>query len=329
MIADQLLEKLKQQSGDSPLSKKTGLIYATTTAQVDKWEAELPAYRHLRRQTHTEGAEFSDSVFEQSLGNPLDYLSARLENESPYKLTIASSCSAGLQAIAMGYQWILQEKVDACLVFATEILCQLTQSGFQGLRLIANGQSLPFSSNRKGINLGEAGAYILMERKPANASAKYLAQVKGASFNLDAFHPTAPHPEGEGSFLAMSDCLTQAGLSPNEIDWIYAHGTASPANDLSEARAINRLFGHENVYVTSTKSIHGHTLAASGLLESVIGIEAMLAGVVLPTLNDGVTDHQLGVKLAPQAFYKPVNYFIKNSLGFGGVNASVLFGRDL
>jgi len=243
----------------------------------------------------------------------------------PMALT-TSSCSASLQALATAFLWIRAKKVRRCIVGTTEIHADLTRVGFGSLRLLSKNICSPFDKNRAGINLGEGSAFLCLEDaglRPQTAGWGYLS---GAGLSTDAYHATSPHPEGKGSQEAMRMALESAKLDPKKIGWVYAHGTGSPANDLAEAKAISQVFSHKP-WVSSTKSSHGHTLAASGALESVLGLLAMKRNEILPTHNYKETDPQISLRITSEKVAQPLDHFLKNSLGFGGINASVIFSK--
>lgn len=306
---------LKDSGWSTQELQDSGLILASTTSQIDQWENILPL--------HAEGKSNANdphtAVGSQSLGKPLLTLAEHFKIQGPQNL-IASSCSASLQAIALASLWLRAGKIRRCIVGATEIHSNLTTHGFGALRLLAKNNSAPFDKNRAGINLGEGSAFLFLE---AGNKGKW-GQVAGFGLSTDAHHVTSPHPEGAGSQIAMRMALRNASLEPSAIDWIYAHGTGSPANDLSESIAIGRIFSHQPP-VTSTKTVHGHTLAASGAVESVIGLMAMKNGVSLPTL--GFVEKAPGMDIHVESSCRPISlrHFLKNSLGFGGINASVIF----
>jgi 3-oxoacyl-(acyl-carrier-protein) synthase len=300
--------------------KDCGFIFATTTGQIDLWEKVLNQYDSPQ----VTNEDCLKAALHQPLGAALFELAQFFGVRGPVA-QISSSCSASLQAIAMGLMWVQSGKVDRCIVGSTEINNDLTRVGFSSLRLLSTSVSTPFAQNRTGINLGEAGAFLFLERMDV-ASNPGWGFVAGSGLSSDAFHPTSPHPEGRGSYLAMEKALSSAGIESQDIDWIYAHGTGSPANDLAEAFAINQLFPHKP-FVTSTKSLHGHTLGACGALESVLGLLAMKAGVVIPNFNLPQVDSQINLNLPIQPTEKNFKQFLKNSLGFGGINVSVIFSR--
>jgi 3-oxoacyl-(acyl-carrier-protein) synthase len=265
------------------------------------------------------------AVAQQSLGSPALRLMEHFKIQGPRAL-ITSSCSASLQALALGLMWIRSGKVRRCIVGATEIHSELTRVGFGSLRLLSKEICKPFDRNRTGINLGEGAAFLCLEAGDLRRENPW-GYLTGAGLSTDAYHPTSPHPEGAGSVKALNAALRNGGLNAADIDWIYAHGTGSPANDSAEAQAIQQVFPHRP-FVTSTKSSHGHALAASGVLESVLGLMAMKKNKILPTSHFQDPDPLIDLAILAKAKDHVVHHFVKNSLGFGGINASVIFSRE-
>jgi 3-oxoacyl-(acyl-carrier-protein) synthase len=320
-LAYHTLTQAIQDAGWTPEQvSESGFLFATTTSQIDVWEKCLP---------QTPGSLVSPQNIElgvqnQSLGLPLVNLCKEFSIHGPQGL-IASSCSASLQALAIALLWIRAKKVRRCIVGATEINSRLTSRGFGSLRLLSTSPCRPFDSARKGINLGEASAFILLEEEDLEPSR--WGYLLGAGLSSDAFHSTSPETHGAGSQRSMQQALDSAGVQASQVDWIYAHGTGSPANDFAEAHAIHTVFPGQP-WVSSTKSIHGHTLAASGVVESVLGLMAMKTNQVLGTASCSNPDSNLPVRTTENSVNQPISFFLKNSLGFGGINASVVFSSS-
>jgi 3-oxoacyl-[acyl-carrier-protein] synthase-1 len=301
--------------------KETGFIFASTTSQIDQWEKHLPFYK----KNGYDLEKIKSSVANQSLGTPALRLAEYFGISGPVSL-ITSSCTASLQAIAMATLWIRSGKVKRCVVGGTEIQSDLTRIGFGSLRLLSKDNAKPFDKSRTGINLGEGSAFLCLEQSDLRSDNGW-GFITGIGLATDAHHPTSPHPEGLGSQRAIQMALQNAALSSADIAWIYSHGTGSPANDLAEAKAINHLFPH-GPYVTSTKSSHGHTLGASGALESVLGLMAMKSQQILPTAHFENADENIQLQIPKTTVKKAYSHFLKNSLGFGGINAAVVFSAE-
>ncbi len=192
--------------------------------------------------------------------------------------------------------------------------------------------SRPFDATRDGFVLGEgAGALILEEYEHAKArGAKIYAEVLGGGLSSDAYHMTAPHPEGDGVVAVMKNCLRNAGMKPEDVDAINTHGTSTPLGDVAELKAISKVFGEhaKNININSTKSMTGHLLGAAGAIEAIAAILSMKHGIVPPTINHENVDENIDPELnltLNKAQKREVNVVMSNTFGFGGHNACVLF----
>ncbi len=308
-------------AGWDRLNVDDGLVFATTTGRIPAWES--PLVDHLRGELSPE--KFAEVFRSQPLGSALDALKEEL-SFTGRTLLVSSACSAATQALALGAVWIRQGRAKRVLVVGAEVLCNLTLAGFNSLQLLAPEGARPFDLDRSGINLSEgAGAVCLEGASVAGGTA--IAMLAGYGLSTDGYHMTSPHPEGRGSYQAMRRALQTAGVTPADITWVHAHGTGSKANDSAEGAAVAHLFSEVRVapYISSTKRIHGHALGASGAIEAVLCVQAIQKGIVLPT--EGLTnpDPEIRVRHTPGVTRVPVRHILKNTLGFGGTNASVVF----
>ena len=217
--------------------------------------------------------------------------------------------------------------IDRIIVGGTDALTAFTISGFRSLMIFDEDWCRPFDEARKGLNLGEGAGFLVLESEKSLAiSGKVpLAQLSGWSNASDAFHQTASSPDGHGAKLSMIEALGVAGISPADIDYINAHGTATPNNDLSESQAIKSIFKDSIPPFSSTKSYTGHTLAASGGIEAVFAILALRNGLLYPNLNFETAIKETG--LVPQTKYEDslnIKHVLSNSFGFGGNNSSII-----
>jgi 3-oxoacyl-(acyl-carrier-protein) synthase len=306
------------QAGWTELKPGDGMILATTTGQILEWDSAFIAF--------TDGkitqAEFRTAFNHQPLGEWVSALGRQIGHDGPSAM-LTSACSASTQALALGAMWIRQGKVKRCLVGGAEVLCDLTTEGFRSLQLLSVNPSTPFDQNRAGINLSEGAAFLCLE---AEAKAP-LARLSGFGYSTDGYHMTGPHPEGDGSYRAMRDALAKAEIKPSDVSWVHAHGTGSQQNDMSEGLAMARLFGGETPWVSSTKWLHGHSLAASGALESALLVKAMGEGRVLHTRGLKVPDPKIPVKHPREDVNMPIRHILKNTLGFGGANAAIVLSH--
>ena len=251
---------------------------------------------------------------------------------------VVTACSTGAHSIGDAARMIAMDDADVILAGGCEdALCPLGIAGFAQARALSTNfndeptrASRPYDKDRDGFVMGEgAGVVVLEEYERAKArGAKIYAEVVGYGLAGDAYHVTAPHPEGSGAFRTMEMALRKAGLSPADIDYINAHGTSTPLGDELELGAVRKLFGNSiaNVSMSSTKSAIGHLLGGAGAVESIFCILALRDQVAPPTLNlDNPSEGCEGVDLVPyQAKPRQIRAVLNNSFGFGGTNASLV-----
>jgi len=251
---------------------------------------------------------------------------------------VVTACSTGAHAIGDAARMIAMDDADVMLAGGAEgAICPLGIAGFSQARALSTNfndtpekASRPYDKDRDGFVMGEgAGIVVLEEYEHAKArGAKIYAEVIGYGLSGDAYHVTAPHPEGDGAFRSMQMALRKAGLNPGDIDYINAHGTSTPLGDELELGAVRRLFGSaiETVSMSSTKSMIGHLLGGAGAVESIFCILAMRDQVAPPTINlDNPSDSCVGVDLVPNVAKKrQIKAVLNNSFGFGGTNASLV-----
>lgn len=252
-------------------------------------------------------------------------------------LSIETACAASSHALGESFRLIREGRVDAMITGGSEaVITPLALGGFCSMRALSvrneepEKASRPFDLNRDGFVMGEgAGLLILEEMNHAlERGARILAEVAGYGLSADAYHMTAPDPEGVGAALCMSGAVRDAGLRPEEIDYINAHGTSTKLNDESEVRAIKSVFGEHapKLAVSSTKSMTGHLLGGAGGIEAIFTVLTILKGVILPTINYETPDPECDLDFVPNAARKAnVRAAMSNSFGFGGTNASLVF----
>ena len=248
------------------------------------------------------------------------------------KATIMTACSSGATAIGLGRDLIRNGAARAMVAGGTEPLCRMTFSSFNALKAIDPEYCRPFSGNRAGLTLGEAAGILILESLAGarQRGAAVLAEVLGYGVTCDAHHMTAPDIGASGAVRAMREALRDACLGPEAVDYINAHGTATPPNDRMETRAIKEVFGTRarQIPVSSTKSMHGHTLGASGALEAVVSVLAIAEGFIPPTIHCETPDPECDLDYVTTGA-RPVapDVVLSNSFAFGGNNTSVIFGR--
>lgn len=315
-------EQALRSAGWNGLGPNDGLILATTTGQIPVWDKALTSY--LKKTLSKE--DFIAAFEHQPLGNLLSSLS-QTTGFTGRQLLLASACSASTQALAIASMWLEQGLVERCIVGGIEVLCDLTVQGFSCLQLLSQQSSKPFDAYRSGINLAEGAAFLCLEKNP---SSRAQAKLSGYGMTSDGYHMTAPHPEGKGCFAAMKSAIRQAGIGLDEIDWIHAHGTGSTHNDQAEAAAIKTLFLDQSLsspWVSSSKWVHGHSLGASGIVESILCIEALKRQTILKTHGLETPDQSLLLKHPSANMKLPLRNILKNTLGFGGTNAALVWSQ--
>jgi 3-oxoacyl-[acyl-carrier-protein] synthase-1 len=215
--------------------------------------------------------------------------------------------------------------IDAALVGGTDSLCLTTLYGFHSLQLSSPAPCRPFDAARDGISIGEAAAFVLLTRVPENLDPDAVL-LYGVGESSDAYHMSAPHPEGLGAKRAMQAALTSASMEPGDIDYINLHGTGTPSNDRSESQAVTSIFG-PTTPCSSTKGATGHTLGASGALEAVISALAIQNGLMPGGVHTTRIDPNLTAHYIKENRRAPVLRVLSNSFGFGGTNCSLILGR--
>ncbi len=255
--------------------------------------------------------------------------------------TTVSACASSANAIIDSKMLIQLGKADVIVCGGSE--AAVTASGVGGFNAMMalstrnddpKTASRPFDKDRDGFVLGEgAGAIILEEYEHAiKRGATIYAELKGGGMSADAYHMTAPHPEGLGAYLVMQNCLQDASVTADEVDHINMHGTSTPLGDIAESNAISRLFGEHaaEININSTKSMTGHLLGAAGVIEAIAAIQTIVHGIIPPTINHFTDDENIDPRLNftfNTAVEKEVNVAMSNTFGFGGHNACVLFSK--
>ncbi len=250
-----------------------------------------------------------------------------------------SACATGADSIGEALEMIRRGRADVVIAGGTEAaVCEIGVAGFNSCMALSTrnedpqGASRPFDSGRDGFVLGEGAGLIVLEslKHAEQRGANILAELSGYGASSDAHHVTQPHPEGEGAARAMKWAIEDAGIAPDKVDYINAHGTSTPLNDKYETIAMKRMYGYHayKLAISSTKSMTGHLLGAAGGIEAAFTVLAIKDGVVPPTININDPDPDCDLNYVPNnAIKQTVKVAMSNSLGFGGHNASLVFKR--
>ena len=289
---------------------------------------------YLRAVLHGETPDLGELVPHQPAA--VTDLLARLIGSRGPRSTIMTACSSSAIAISQGRDLIRLGRADVALCGGAEGLCRLTTAGFSALRATSPEICRPFDEARKGLNLGEGAAVLVLEsaEHARRRGARPLARFLGAGLSCDAHHMTAPHPQGEGALRAMRAACVAANISPADVGYINAHGTGTPHNDAAETAAVRRLFGAHarNVPLSSIKSMVGHTLGAAGAIEAAASVLSLLHDFLPPTAGLLTPDPAFGPAddfdfIIGKTREKSVDIVMSSSFAFGGNNAVLLFAR--
>ena len=259
---------------------------------------------------------------------PLDVIAQQFGLEGP-RACVVAACSSSTIAIGRGVEAIRSGRADAVLAGGTDALSRLTYSGFNLLRLMDVAPCRPFDRSRAGMNIGEGAGMLVLEDldRARRRGATIYAELAGHSLACEAFHPTAPEPEGKPIAAVVRLALDDAGINADQVQHINAHGTATPQNDTAEARGFRRVFGERagRIPVTSIKSMIGHCLGAAGAVEAAALALTIARGAIPPTIHHEETDGDCAVDVvANQARERSVRCAVSTSLGFGGNDSAIV-----
>jgi 3-oxoacyl-[acyl-carrier-protein] synthase-1 len=300
--------------------RRVGVFMGTSTAGI--LQTEL-AYRERDPISGALPASFEYGSTHNSF-SVADYLRRRCGLEGP-AVAVSCACASSAKAFGSARRMLEAGLIDAALVGGVDSLCLTTLYGFHSLQLSSPAPCRPFDVARDGISIGEGAALALLERAPDDLDGDSVLLL-GVGESSDAYHMSAPHPEGLGARRAMQAALRGAALEPGDIDYINLHGTGTPSNDRSESRAVTSLFG-PTTPCSSTKGATGHTLGAAGALEAVISALALQHGLMPGGVGTTEVDPMLTAHYIRDNRRAPVARVLSNSFGFGGANCSLIFGR--
>ena len=299
---------------------RTGLISSTSVGGMDITEKYFLNYEDLPEKqkyisTHDSGT--SSQQIAQEIG---------LQG---FVSTISTACSSAANAIMYGARLIKSRKLDRVIVGGTDALSKFTINGFKSLMILSDEFNQPFDLNRKGLNLGEAAAYLVLESDEMvqKTNKKVIGHLVGYGNANDAFHQTASSENGEGAYLAMKKAFDIAEIDLEKIDYINDHGTATNNNDLTEGRALLRIYENDLPKFSSTKPFTGHTLAAAAGVEAVFSLLSLQNNVIYPNLNFQSPIEELNIFPTTTLEKKDIQYVLSNSFGFGGNCSTLIFSK--
>jgi len=300
-----------------------GFFSANTVGGMDRTEQFYPEFMN-----NPEAGDLRDFI-NHSCGS-ITHLVAQFAGLDGLVTTVSTACSSSANSIMMAGQMIRAGMLDVALAGGADALSSFTLNGFNSLGILDRELCRPFDANRKGLNLGEGAAYLVLMSEAAlkEYGATHIALLTGWGNANDAFHQTASSPEGIGNGLAMQAALNAAGLEPSQISYINLHGTGTENNDAAEGISIERIFGASPPPASSTKSFTGHTLGAAGAIEAAFCSLAIRDGIIFPNLRWSAQ--------MPEISFKPVTrmeeaadlqHVMSNSFGFGGACTSLIFSK--
>lgn len=301
---------------------RTGIISATTIGGMELSEQFYFDYKNNNSLALLQNVSTHDN------GAGTDILANYLGIKT-YKFTISTACSSAANAVLLGARLIQGNVLDRVLVGGGDAISNFTLNGFDSLSIFDTEWCKPFDDNRKGLNLGEAAGFLLLENEKSLQKNKHtpLAFVQGWANANDSYHQTASSPDGKGATLAIQGAIKKAGVDPRQIDYVNAHGTATPNNDLSESIALQNVFGTAIPPFSSTKAFTGHTLAAAGGIEAVFSVLAIQNGLIFPNLNYTTPMQETTFGPTTTLVEKDINFVLSNSFGFGGNSTSLIFSK--
>ena len=318
---------------------RIGVIYGVGIGGIHTFESEMMYFDQVKER----GPKFSPFFIPKMISDlSVGHISIIFGLRGPNFVT-TSACASSTNAIIDAFNYVRLGKANAIIAGGAEAAVSVAGvGGFSSMKAISTrnddpqGASRPFSKSRDGFVLGEGGAALILEEyeHAVARGAKIYAEMVGGGLSADAYHMTAPHPEGHGAVLVMKNAIEDAGMSIEDIDYINVHGTSTPLGDIAELKAIKQLFG-EHAYkmnISSTKSMTGHLLGAAGAVEAMLSVLAVKNDIIPPTINfhEGDEDPEIDYNLNltfNTAQKRVVRAALSNTFGFGGHNACVLFKK--
>jgi 3-oxoacyl-(acyl-carrier-protein) synthase len=313
-------EALKDAALDDLSSYRVGVCLGTTVASQLN---DLEFYRSYR----TAGSAPMTPVDRYLKGNLAEFVSRRIKAQGP-ALTVVNACSSGTDAIGVALSWLNNGLCDIAIAGGADELNRVPLCGFGSLGIVSMDPCAPFDRDRKGLNLGEGAGVVVLETKESAGKRGITSDLflAGYGSSSDAYHLTAPHPEGTGLKASIKKALADAGIQPDDISFINAHGTATHDNDLVEGNVLANIFG-TGLKMLSTKGFTGHTLGAAGGLEAVFATAGLREGWI--PASAGFVNKDEAIPLIPVREKTNIagRYAVSTSLAFGGNNAAIVIGK--
>ena len=289
------------------ITDKTGLIVATTKGNIETLSLHSDFHENGKRAYLTNLAETIQKFF-------------NFQNEA---IILSNACISGLLALSIADRFIKSEVYDNVIIVSGDMVTEFTLSGFTSFQAVSQEPCKPYSKFRSGVTLGEAVASVLVTANPKKTSSS-IFKILGNGSSNDANHISGPSRDGEGLFLSVQSALREAKLRSSDVDYISAHGTATNYNDEMESIAFDRL-EMSDIPLNSLKGYYGHTLGASGLLESIIGMESLSQNTLIASHGFDQLGVSKGLNIIEETTNKELNSFLKTASGFGGCNAAIIF----
>jgi 3-oxoacyl-[acyl-carrier-protein] synthase-1 len=300
---------------------RIGVFVGTTTSGILETEH---AYRKRDPDTGALPASLNYRG-SHNLYSPADFVRHYLDLDGP-AATVSTACSSSAKVFSSAWRMIEAGLIDAAVVGGVDSLCLTTLYGFGSLDVLSDQPCRPYDAERSGISIGEAAAFVLLQRPAADAGSGAIL-LRGVGETSDAHHMSAPRPDGMGARTAMERALAMGGVQAQDVGYINLHGTATVANDAAEGKAVAALFGDGQVPCSSTKGATGHALGAAGALEAVISALALQYGVAWAGVHTQQRDASIPVDYLLENTPGSIELAMSNSFGFGGTNCSLLLGR--
>ncbi len=333
--ADEGVRHAKLDSADID-KKRVGVIWSSGVGGIGSFQEEVLQYakdNYIPR--------FSPFFVPKMIADlAAGYISIRYGFKG-LNFCVVSACASATNGLIDAYNYLRLGKANAIVCGASEAAVNdVGIGGFNALKALSERNdnpsiaSRPFDKDRDGFVMGEGGGCIILEEyeHAVARGANIYAEMIGGGMSADAYHITAPHPDGEGAMAVMQDAIDDARINIDDVDYINMHGTSTPLGDIAESKAIFKLFGDkvENMHLSSTKSMTGHLLGAAGAIEAIAAIQSVYSDIVPPTINHFTTDDAFDARLNftfNKAYYGKINIAMSNTFGFGGHNAAVIFKK--